>query len=342
MDQGPFRCVVDLRFPCGSGRGLAVSIPLGLLVLTDTHANAILGFNLLHVYEDVSEGAHVADLSKVYSGALFVFGGPDASPPKKFRFYDPSGFLAFVDADSEPLLLVSDGYMDAVHVLNVVTEEHCGYVGVPGAFSRPAGVATAGKGLDCVAAVVSHKDSHVHIFTRANMYTWTQCQVISCDAFPFGVRLNASGTECIVVRPYSTCALPCGVSWYSTKDGTHVRRTQHGLYPADVEIFDEHRYFITSSTPEDVVYLMDVWGTTIQVLGDRSDLDVARRSFGMLYDPIALCLLPHVGILIRSAFNRGHVSVYITEETVRKITMSAVRVEWMAAVMRAIIRKFLM
>ncbi len=265
----------------------------------------------------------------MYPKPLFCFGGPDASPPIQFSFHDPSGFLAFVDADSEPLLLVSDAGMDAVHVLNVVTKEHCGYLGVPHTFHLPSGVATTGHGLGVIAAVASRNGRRVHIFGRTDVCSWTPLQVINCHAIPLGVRLFAGA--CVVARLYSKDdADPGSVSWYSVQDGT-LLRMQSVYRPLDVEVLHDHRYFVTSGQFDNCVHFKDVSGTQIQVLGG------VGNSFGMLDVPTALCFVPQMGILIRSLCNEGRVSVYATEETVRRETMSVSRVHWMGAVVRVML-----
>ncbi len=315
-------CILDVKYPCGDGRGLAVSEPLDLLVLTDVHKNAVLGFSLAHLYDQLAESTcGLRFLTAVVSvpEPLFVLGGKGSVSPMNFLFYGCSGFVAFVDADSEPLLLVTDSGNGVVHILNVLTKEHCGYIDEAHECGQLAGVAASGKGLRNIVAVASYQGNGVHIFDRTDVYTWTRRCVARSGCRTIGVRFCADGAQCVAAEHFISC-----VCWYSTVDGS-LLKVRKVSSPLDVEVLDHDQYFVTSSCAESCVQFEATTG--VQVLGtDTHDI------------PTALCLLPYVGILVRD-YNNGHVCVYVTEETVRKITMSAVRNNWMAAVVRSIIMR---
>ena len=173
-----------------------------------------------------------------------TLGGPDAPPPMDFGFVDAGGDfgggLAFTDrsCDWPPLLLVTDVGKDAVHVIDVVTQVHVGYVAGPGTIAGPRGVAAT---RDLVAVSSYHPgeaddegergdgfNHRVHLFQGAGT-SWTPLRVLG-DASgapgrghgqlwaPGGVRFSSDGAGVLVAD-----LLSGRVCMFRVADGSFVR-----------------------------------------------------------------------------------------------------------------------
>ena len=140
-----------------NGAGVAVCRDLNLLVIS-----RLRELQVFALPEDIARGGVRGDLGAprvlvpVYS-IFSVWGFP-----MEFQFWHGSGNMAFMvgcgDAISSRLLLVTDSCetfdRDAVHVIDVVSGTHMGYVAAPGTITLPRGVATQ-KSLAAVSMELS-------------------------------------------------------------------------------------------------------------------------------------------------------------------------------------------
>ncbi len=116
--------------------------------------------------------------------------------------HTPSGHMVFGGVASHPALFVTDDVLDCVHIANVSTKAHVGYVG-----NGIGGV----PGAKCVAArndllavscwhVYDLRLQHiVRLFRNNNKSEWNLCRVIEASlCMPYGLSFSGDGTELAV------------------------------------------------------------------------------------------------------------------------------------------------
>ena len=341
----------------GRGCGLAVSTTLGVLVASDDVDNTLRVFSL--------PPGPAMDL-------VCTLGGAASSAPLRFAFNANefySGVLAFVGSSS-PLLLVTDAGQGAVHMVNVAARTHAGFVAAPGTVVGPRGVAACAGGPDedVLVAVSTWPgpgvgDHVVRLYqgattTTGNWPSWTQVCVLGAGFGrpgsapgqldrPFGLRLASDGSELAVADAGNGRVLLFRVG---RRRGTFVRLAAAGLgSPMDVEGC-EGGWLVACHGSSAVRFAGG------GLLGDRvlstGRLGVAPLGFpgygsGKLLSPIALALVPGLGLLVRdsapdgarlsggSGSGSGRVQVFAPPDVLAMCTMSPCRLGWMLSVYRA-------
>jgi hypothetical protein len=133
-----------------------------------------------------------------------------------------SGYLCFTCAPS-PLLLVSDSYNDAVHLVDVHHETLVGYLFPPGTLVRPRGVAAS----PAMIGISSWEDgssaheihlfdagTHAHIRAIGGRHGSLDGQLFK----PFGLRFSRDGLHVVVADHANN-----RVSMFRVADGAFVR-----------------------------------------------------------------------------------------------------------------------
>ena len=142
MDLDALVPLPALKTHCGYGYGMAVCPALSLLVTSSHRDNTLSVFALPSTF---------ATTSGTPTGLALVctLGGAGSPIPMQFTFIDgiggDSGYLAFTGPVTSRLLLVTAAGHDAVHVINVGSRTHVGYVAAPGTIAGPRGVAARGS-----------------------------------------------------------------------------------------------------------------------------------------------------------------------------------------------------
>jgi hypothetical protein len=122
-------------------------------------------------------------------------------------------------------------------------------------------------------------------------------------------------------------------------DGGFVRRIASGLsYPRDVEEM-EGGWLVTCAGSHNVEFVRDGDGDG----GGRPSLGKAGGGYGSgdgeFSYPAALATVPGFGLVVRESGNSGRLQVFATPDAIAMAVMSPMRVAWMAAVARAVLRR---
>jgi hypothetical protein len=288
-----------------------------------------------------------------------TLGARRSPPPMRFRFWDGagfSGFLAFLpsaptgggaDNGFTPLLLVTDAGHDAVHLVDVVGRTHVGYLAPPGSIAGPRGVAASGTSP--LVAVSAWKQvfsgDHVVVVYRGTGAVWAAVRVIgggfggpgSHDGqlySPYGLRFSGDGSSVCVAYEGNDRA-----SVFRVGDGGFVRHMATGLSrPCDVEEV-EGGWLVACCSSDTVEYVCDGVGGDG---GGRPSLGKAGGGWGTRdgeFDgPVALAVVPGLGLVVRE-FGSGRLQVFATPDAIAMAAMPPVRVAWMAAVARGVLRR---
>jgi hypothetical protein len=295
--------VPALTTACGVGCGVAVCPALGLLVTSNSSANTLSVFAL-------PGGARGGGAGGGGLSPQCTLGGPGSLPSMQFMFSDGnfSGWMTFTgpstSGDAPPLLLVTDGGHDAVHVIDVVARTHVGHVGAPGSIPGPRGVAARGS----LVAVSSWKrnDSGEHtvrLFEGAGS-GWAPLRVLgggfgmpgAADGqmkWPYGLRFTGDGTGVAVAEEGND-----RVSLFRVADGSFVRQLATGLsYPFDVEECEGGWLVAGGAFGSSTVAHVGGYGKVSATLGKYG------RGDGEFYNPSALALVPGLGLVVREAGN---------------------------------------
>lgn len=323
----------------GVGWGVAVSSRLKLLVTSNAISNKLAVWSL--------PDAWLCGLRPLYH-----MGGAESAIPFKFKDVNGwSGYLAFTPSDDDhsqtPLLLVTDAGHDAVHVINVVTRSHEGYVAAPGMIAGPRGVAAC-----------SRPDSS----TLVGVSAWKQCEdlgnhvvVLYEDSSPgHGVGWHVVKTigGCYKVPGQLSPSLrqPQGLRF--TRDGLGVcvadaRNKRVTLFRVDDGSFMRH-LATQLHWPMDVEeveggWLVACWGEDHKVRFVGHDSDSSSDNKGeiclgnrrQLWCPSSLGIVPHVGVVV-AELGVERTRVYATADDIPMLIMSGIRMAWMTAVARGL------
>jgi hypothetical protein len=269
---------------------MAVSTALGVLVTSDRMEGSLSIFTLW-------EGAGPARAAFDRTSGLVkvgIMGGPTWLDPLQFVFTDDdlvlSGCLAFTDG-AEQHLVVTDHGNKAVHLVDVVRQVHMGYVATPGTIVRPHGVAARGS-LVAVTCWGPGRDS-VEVFRRTDP-EWVPHRTIDGGSHlraPHGLRFTSDGRGVVVANRNARC-----VSLFDVTDGSFARDLcTECSAPTDVhEVQGGWLVANLSMTAFQDVQIIE--GDTVRRC--TFDLGVGDEGY-MMSDPVALAVLPGLGLLIR-------------------------------------------
>jgi DNA-binding beta-propeller fold protein YncE len=243
------------------------------------------------------------------------------------------------------LLLVTDAGHDAVRLVDVVARTHAGYVAPPGSIAGPRGVAASGTSPQ--AAVSAWREyfsgDHVVVVYRGSGAVWGAVRVIGGGFgdpgtgdgqlhVPYGLRFSRDGSAICVADYWNGRA-----SVFRVGDGEFVRNIAVGLgHPIDVEEV-EGGWLVACKRSNTVAFLGDGdggggWPSLGKAGGGAGSRD------GEFDWPTALAVLPDLGLVVRERRNE-RLQVFATPDTIAMAAMSCVRVAWMVAVARAVLRR---
>jgi hypothetical protein len=281
--------------PCAKGYGLAASPELGVVVTSDFVANTLSVFRC-------------SPLGPGGLSHLRTFGAGIPAPPggsdMLFCFNDGrgySGWVAFTRPEpggtSPPLLVVTDAGRNAVHVIDVVLEQHKGFVVSPGTLLGPRSVATApgrvavsfweapdGSGHSTVRLFGGSCDSAWGLLreTAVHMLPDTKLGFLN----PSGLRFTADGSGLVVCEHLQDRVTRFDVGTFDAlvsdvmKSPTDLEECEGGWVVASafgVEFMKPKQ----GSTPE---LVKTAWGK--------------GREISL---PTALAVLPGVGLIVRDS-----------------------------------------
>ena len=337
MDLGVLTPVPQYETACGGGFGVAACPSLGLLVTSDVEDNTLSVWSL-------PSGAETA----VGSGLALVctLGGKGSPAPMQFKFSITygSGHLAFtpplvLDSDSRDLhvlphlLLVSDAGQDAVHMIDVVSRAHIGYVAAPGSIAGPRGLAARGN-LVAVSAWKELNNGHhvVHVYRAGSCGAlWTYVRAIGRGyggldgqlLRPCGLRFSGDGSNiCVADRGNNR------LSMFRLGDSVFVRHIATELDgPRDMEEVEGG-------------WVVAYWvSDTVGFVSDGGRAGGGSGSVNGEFDgPTALALVPGLGLIVRE-FYTDRLQVFSTPDMLAMWAMSGIRVGWMTATYRAVVHR---
>ena len=297
-----------------AGYGLASCPSLGLLATSDDIRNTISVWGV-PLSSDCSDGGLVR---------MCTLGGRGSKAPMQFKFGCDkwaSGLLAFTSAKSPPLLLVSDAGHDAVHIVDVVSQTHVGYVASPGSIAGPRGVAACGT--SSLVAVSAWRDwdaeDHVVVVYSGSGAHWEAVRVIGGRRhpqfiMPFGLRFSADGSNiCVAERGNDR------ISLLRVSDGEYVRHIKAGIFtrsPFDVEEVDGGWMVVCHN----------------RLVCIHDDFRKVLFEFSMS----AAATMPGLGVVVRHNITASGICMQVLsdEDTMSMWTMSGMRVVWMTVVAR--------
>lgn len=237
-----------------------------------------------------------------------------------------SGSLAFTGCASARYLLVSDNGHDTVHVIDVVHGRHMGFVVAAGTIPGPHGVAAMGSLVAVSAWKAYSSGKHFIQLFEGSAATWKPMRVISGGfshpgsangqlEMPCGLRFAICDDDMVVVV---TDMWNNRVSMFRVCDGSFVRHVATNVHrPHDLEEW-ENGWLVASESAIGFFH------------GANERLTMTMK----FHDLVGLTLVRDVGLLTREY--SGAVAVFATFDAMKMAAMSADRVEWMAAVARAL------
>jgi hypothetical protein len=326
-----------------------VSPQLGVIVASDTAAQRLVVYR----YPPPTWGSVGADCASAPGlCVLTTIQGTDLAPPAQFRmahwgmstlvFTTPLAVPAPHGMSPGPLLLVVDQGNDAVHVVDVVTKAHLGYVVPPGTLPSPRSIATRGR-LVAVSAWTQYTEGlHAVWLYEGAGSSWTPTRV-RCGLLPgpldgqlkapCGVRFTQDGTGLVVVD-----ACNGRVSRFHVSDGTfagHVALGVSGSY--DVEECEGGWLIATHASG--ILHVAVGAGPkpcTTTVVG-RVGVDSEECP---LLELGTLAVVPGVGVAVWGSHLGGHLHFFATTRDVAMASLSDVRVVWMVAVARSALARY--
>jgi hypothetical protein len=186
---------------------------------------------------------------------------------------------------------------------------------------------------------------HVVVVYRGSGAVWEAVRVIgggfgrpgSRDGqlkLPYGLRFSGDGSAVVVADCFNHRA-----SVFRVGDGGFVRHIATWLrWPYDVEEV-EGGWLVACSNSHTVAFVGDGDGDG----GGRPTLGKAGGGSGRgdveFQLPFALAVVPGLGLVVREAGNGGRLQVFATPDTIAMTAMSVMRVTWMGAVARAVLRR---
>ncbi len=237
-----------------------------------------------------------------------------------------------------------------MHVVDVVGRTHAGYLATPGSIAGPRGVAASGTSPLAAVSVWKKTSSgnHVVVVYRGSGTMWEVVRVIGgwfgkpgpsdgqLDT-PFGLRFSGDGSVVCVADSWNGRA-----SVFRVGDGGFVRHLATELGgPMDVE--EVEGGWLVACWDSDTVEFVCDGAAASGDKGGRPSLGKAGARWGSgdgEFDrPSALAAVPGLGLVVREAGKGGRLQVFGTPDAIAMAAMSPVRVTWMAAVARGVLRR---
>jgi hypothetical protein len=149
---------------------------------------------------------------------------------------------------------------------------------------------------------------------------------------PYGLRFSGDGS--------SICVADCAndrASMFLVDNGRFVRHIATGLiWPCDVEEVEGWWLVACGHPSHRVEFVCDGDG------GGRPSLGKAGggsgRGDGEFFFPSALAVVPGLGLVVRECLG-ARIQVFATPDAIAMAAMSIMRVTWMGAVARAVLRR---
>lgn len=290
--------------------------------------------NALHVFALPTSLASSTSLNTRFE-LLYSLGGAFSSAPMKFKFNGSpsSGWMAFTGPGACRLLVVTDAGHHAVHVIDVVSRAHVGYVSAPGTIDRPRGVASHGS---LVAVSTCGIQGQVRVY-KGSGATWAPVGVLSgTSAFTLGagdrlymlcgLRFTADGLGLVVADTNGS------VNMFRMKDGEFARHGAPTVMP------------MGAGAPFDVEECEGGWlvacRRSIEFVSDAgAGKPAISQHGGQFYTPTAVAIIPGLGFAVREYGYNGRLQLFATPDVVAMAAMSPCRVAWMTGVNRGILHR---
>ncbi len=298
---------------CGRGCGVAVCLVMGVLVTASDYELLVFALPNLATL-----------MGRAGLTLLRRFGARYSTRPRHDNFrhhFGCLGRMVFTDLNMSSRLLVTDVGRDAVHVVDVANEVHCGYVAAPGTINGPQGVATRGS-LVAVSAWgdMDENGGTVHLFESTAGAGWTPARVLARGQLrqPFGLRFTADGAGLVVAEGRSGgCIARVSVVVGSV---SRCKVNEDGDACSDVEKC-KGGWLVACSDGDDVKYVGADGRAALGHCGEP------------LFRPVALALVPGMGLVVRENTS-GRLQLFATPDAMAMASMSALRVGWLVAVFR--------
>lgn len=303
------------------GTGIAACPLLGLLAVSVDARDAILLFALPGSENGSGdsgsgggeggegEGGDVNDGEQGLRRIDTVYSVQDAAHGVvtfRFQTYTQySGHMAFLGPVARCLLAVTDAGHEAVHLLDVLTHTHVGYVARPGTITAPAGVA-AWESWIAVSTAPVEADHVIRLYEGAEA-EWTLLRVIGggfggpgpADGQlhdPRGLRFVEDGTVLAVADKEND-----RVSTFRTADGAFVTHVATRLpKPEDVECNQDG--WLVPCLMSGTVEALSPSGKHLGSLGTASMQSTGTPgTWRGLASPVGIALVPGLGLLVRDS-----------------------------------------
>lgn len=352
---------------CGPGTGVAVCEALGLVVTTENdHVGSVfvsehrtwqtqivtdrlIVFKIQYGTVTAVAGAGWRPNHRPTMTFSHVLTGASLTPPVEFTFSKrPAiitgrdalpgvGSLAFTglvqasedSSDLQYLLLVPDKIKGSVHVIDVVTKRHLGYVAPLSTIANPLAVAAKNALVAVSGSGYGTGDTNIQIFARAATDWVPYAKILLAQvAIPRAIRFSCDGTHVILA---DSNLHQIRIQLYRVIDGQIAM--EHKLHRCDlVRDIEECRggwLFSEATTPTVLRFCAPSQSRS------RSYVEV-RLAFGKT-DTLGITnivAVPGFGLLLRTF--GGTLELVQTGADVAMSSMTQARVLWMLAVYRAI------
>ncbi len=227
-----------------------------------------------------------------------------------------SGGLAFMKSN---LLLLADGGLGTVHVIDPVSRKHMGYITEPGQITQARRVATWGT-----LVAVSCGCGSTRLFqcmTEGGGGGWVALRHLRNYFImnPTGLRFSADGTELAVLSFSEQCGI---AGLFRVDDGAYKRHLAVFLKSYfDVEEHDSGWILINGRNAKFI--------NVHSPIKREEDLDLGLDAGNW---GIASAIVPAFGLIILG--NNGCLQVVASRDIIAMNSMSVMRTTWMAAVCR--------
>lgn len=311
----------------GEGLGMALCPTLALLVTSSLH-------DALHVFALPTSLASSTSLNTRFE-LLYLLGGAFSSAPMKFKFrtVPSSGWMAFTGPGAYRLLVVTDAGHKAVHVIDVVSRAHVGYVSAPGTIDNPRGVASHGS---LVAVSTCGFRGQVRVYEGSGA-SWAPVRVLADNSagtldagdrlkMLCGLRFTADGLGLVVADNNGS------VNMFRMKDGAFARHGAPTVMP------------IGAGGSFDVEECEGGWlvagAGSIEFVSDGGATKTAiSQHDGQFCTPTAVAIIPGLGFAIREYGYNGRLQLFATPDVMAMAVMSPCRVAWMTGVNRGVLHR---